>query len=188
MHKKFIIFIVIVIIIVAAGGYLLNRLPSGEPGKFDQLAQGLKEKGAKFYGAFWCTHCQSQKAAFGSSKKYLPYIECSKPDNSPMQVCLDAKIESYPTWTFPEGFKLTSETLPLVCDVKKDGIAEAPDCKGKSSTYFKTWFFENYNFSVKSPTDPIRDGNVWQFPIDAQTSGELPLPFLAEQINMTLAE
>ncbi len=188
MQKKFIIFIVLVIIIVAVGGYFLNRSSGNSSGKFDQFAQALKEKGAKFYGAFWCTHCQSQKAEFGSSKKYLPYVECANPNNTPVQTCLDAKIDSYPSWTFPEGVKIISDKLPLVCDQKTDKMVDTTECKGKSSINFKTWFFEDYNFSIKSPTDPIRDGNIWQFPTDAQTSGELPLTFLAEQINFTLPE
>ena len=34
------------------------------PGKYDGFAQCLKDKGATFYGAFWCPHCKAQKALF----------------------------------------------------------------------------------------------------------------------------
>ena len=33
--------------------------------------------GARMYGAFWCSHCQEQKLAFGrEAQPDLPYIEC----------------------------------------------------------------------------------------------------------------
>jgi thiol-disulfide isomerase/thioredoxin len=70
-------------------------------GKYDQFAQCLKAKGAVFYGAFWCPHCQKAKANFGSSAKLLPYIECSTPDQQGQtQICKDKNITGYPTWTF----------------------------------------------------------------------------------------
>ena len=73
----------------------------GKPGKYDQFATCLKDKGVTFYGAFWCPHCQAQKARFGKSQKYLPYIECSTPDGrGQLQVCIDAGIKTYPTWQF----------------------------------------------------------------------------------------
>lgn len=70
----------------------------------------LKEKGAVFYGAFWCPHCQSQKKLFGDSAKNLPYVECSSPDQrSQTAVCKEKKIESYPTWMFADGSILKAE-------------------------------------------------------------------------------
>ena len=111
---KFIIFIVIVIILVGGFG-IYSALKPVPPSKLDGFAQCLKSSGAEFYGAFWCPHCQEQKAEFGTSAKYLPYIECSKPDNSQTQVCIDKKIESYPTWYFKDGTsqngRLTLQTL-----------------------------------------------------------------------------
>ena len=69
--------------------------------KYDDFAKCLKDKGVIFYGAFWCPHCQAQKARFGTASKYLPYIECSTPDGqSQNQTCKDKGIESYPTWYF----------------------------------------------------------------------------------------
>jgi thiol-disulfide isomerase/thioredoxin len=74
---------------------------SQQPGQYDKFAQCLTEKGAKFYGAFWCPHCQAQKALFGKSKEFLPYIECSTPDTKgQLQICKDKNIQSYPTWSF----------------------------------------------------------------------------------------
>ena len=51
------------------------RRPS--PPKAVELATRLREAGAKMYGAFWCSHCQEQKQAFGAeAQRDLPYVEC----------------------------------------------------------------------------------------------------------------
>lgn len=76
------------------------------------FAQCLAEKGAVFYGAFWCPHCQNQKKDFGGAQQYLPYIECSNPDHSMKEICIEAGIKSYPTWIFADGGRLTGE-IPL---------------------------------------------------------------------------
>ncbi len=84
--------------------------PTG-PGEYDTFAQCLKDKGAVFYGAFWCPHCQAQKKLFGSSAKLLPYVECSTPDGAnKTQECTDKKIESYPTWELADGTRLPTES------------------------------------------------------------------------------
>jgi thiol-disulfide isomerase/thioredoxin len=86
--------------------------PTG-PGKYDVFAQCLKDKGATFYGAFWCPHCQAEKKLFGSSVHLLPYVECSTPDaTGQTQICIDKKIVSYPTWIFADGTQLNGE-IPL---------------------------------------------------------------------------
>lgn len=93
------ILIIFALIIVGSLGYWFWQ--KSQPGKLDTFAQCLGEKGAKFYGAFWCPHCQAQKALFGNSKDKLPYTECSLPDGKTQtQICIDKKIESYPTWSF----------------------------------------------------------------------------------------
>jgi thiol-disulfide isomerase/thioredoxin len=74
------------------------------PGSNDVFAKCLEEKGAKFYGAFWCPNCETQKKLFGKSASRLPYIECSTADGKgQLSVCEDASITSYPTWEFAGG-------------------------------------------------------------------------------------
>ena len=93
------------------------------PGKYDNFATCLEDKGAVFYGAFWCSHCQAQKKLFGSSQKLLPYIECSTIDGqSQTQACIDKKISSYPTWEFTDGSRLNGE-IPLA------QLAEKTSCE-----------------------------------------------------------
>jgi hypothetical protein len=180
----FILLVIAVIIIVIGLGILTNR-PSS-PSKYDNFAKSLKTNGAEFYGAFWCPHCQTQKAEFGSAKQYLPYIECSNPDQTPTQVCIDAKIESYPTWKFKNGITLTSASAPVVCQTKHGIKGESEICQNIASQYSKTWIFSDYKFSIKSPTDPIKTGSIWKFPPEAEATGEISLSFLAEQIGYTL--
>jgi hypothetical protein len=109
--------------------------------KYDSFAQCLSDKGLKFYGAFWCPHCQAQKREFGGSVKLLPYIECSTPDGKGQtQVCIDNKIESYPTWVYPDGTRTTGEQ-PLAALAEKSGCTlpagldtSAPATSGAASS------------------------------------------------------
>lgn len=98
----------------------------------DKTAQCLVDGGAKFYGASWCSHCANQKALFKKSVKTLPYIECSTggPGTPQTQVCIDAKIQSYPTWRFTDNTELSGEVSPLdlankvSCSLDDTSIAE----------------------------------------------------------------
>ena len=113
MKKQTFIWTGIVILLVIGFLVYAKQADSG-PGKYDQLAQCIANSGAKFYGAFWCPHCQNQKAMFGKSAKLLPYVECSLPSGSGQtQICIDKKVESYPTWEFKDGSRLTGE-IPLL--------------------------------------------------------------------------
>lgn len=99
----------LVALLLIGGLVWLIRTP-GKPGKLDSFATCLKDSGALFYGAFWCPHCQNQKAMFGSSAKNLPYIECSTADGAgQLQTCVDAGVTGYPTWKFPDGTVETGE-------------------------------------------------------------------------------
>lgn len=104
--------VIIGVIVLAVGLIAASRAGyfAQDPKKYDALAQCLTEKGAKFYGAFWCPHCQEQKRMFGKSADLLPYVECSMPDGKTRtQECIDKNIESYPTWEFADGSRLSGE-------------------------------------------------------------------------------
>ena len=107
------IYIALVVAIIAGlvivRNYSNSESASATPTAYDTFAQCLSDAGAKFYGAYWCPHCQAQKKMFENSKK-LPYVECSTPDGkSQTQVCIDAKVTSYPTWIFADGSILEGE-------------------------------------------------------------------------------
>jgi uncharacterized membrane protein len=65
-----------------------------------ELAEHLTNAEAKFYGAYWCPHCQEQKLVFGSSAKRLPYVECSPNGQKGPRAtaCVVQNIQNYPTW------------------------------------------------------------------------------------------
>ncbi|HEY4512465.1 MAG TPA: hypothetical protein VJH63_02270 [Candidatus Paceibacterota bacterium] len=114
----YIIIILVVAVGLTFGLSLLNKgtIDTG-PGEYDELAQCLADKGVIFYGAFWCPHCAEQKKLFGASAKLLPYVECSTPDAmGQLQVCKDKKIESYPTWIFADGSRLSGTTTAVLAE------------------------------------------------------------------------
>lgn len=87
--------------------------------KYDAFATCLKDKGAIFYGAFWCPHCNNQKEMFGDSKNLIPYVECSTPDGTAqLQVCKDKQVTGYPTWEFADGSRVSGE-VPLATLAQK---------------------------------------------------------------------
>jgi len=105
MKKKYIPWLIVLLLVALPMGYWAWYMT--QPGKYDTFAQCLSDSGAKFYGAFWCPHCQEQKAMFGISEKLLPYEECSLPNGQgQLQVCTDKGVESYPTWEFADGSRL----------------------------------------------------------------------------------
>lgn len=113
MKKGVLVFWVGVLVLIVAAVLAIFFAKPG-PGNLDPFAQCLKDKGAVFYGAFWCPHCQNTKRLFGASEKLLPYVECSTPDGkAQLQACIDKKIDNYPTWEFADGSRLTGERTLL---------------------------------------------------------------------------
>ncbi|RMF07355.1 hypothetical protein D6764_00055 [Candidatus Woesearchaeota archaeon] len=86
------------IIIIAVAAYALIPRNSG-PGKFDDLAKCLSEKGTVMYGTEWCPHCKEQKKMFGSSFQYVNYVDCDRQ----RETCLREGVKGYPTWKFADG-------------------------------------------------------------------------------------
>ncbi len=81
-----------------------------EPSPYDNFAKCLSEKGVKMYGAYWCPHCINQKEMFGSSWRYITYVECSLPNGAGQtKECSDAGIKGYPTWEFSDGKRESGE-------------------------------------------------------------------------------
>ena len=113
------LYIAIVVIGLAVFLFFNTRAvsaPESEPGSdlvlgegqtsVDDFAQCLTDAGAKFYGAFWCPHCQEQKKLFNESDK-LPYVECSLPNGEGQTpACAEEGIKVYPTWRFKDGTEL----------------------------------------------------------------------------------
>jgi thiol-disulfide isomerase/thioredoxin len=105
--KSIVAWVAILVVIFGGFGwyaYSANKL-DGDPAEYQALASCLADSGAKFYGAYWCPHCKNQKAMFGDAAESLPYVECTEEE----EVCMQQKIEVYPTWIFADGTRATGE-------------------------------------------------------------------------------
>ncbi len=106
---RIVLFVVIIGAIIAGMSLFVGR--GNTSTKYDQFTQCLQDNGVKFYGAFWCPHCQDLKRDLGASVKKLEYIECSTPDGAAQtEVCKAANIQSYPTLEFKDGTRITGYT------------------------------------------------------------------------------
>src|SRR3989344_6186429 len=86
--------IVLLAIVISGIIFSIGRQPN-IAGALDGFAQCLAQKGFTMYGAYWCPHCQNEKAAFGDSFKFVNYVECTKEPNR----CTAAGAKGFPTWT-----------------------------------------------------------------------------------------
>lgn len=93
------------IVIIALSFFLLGCI--GGPSKYDSFAQCITQSGAQMYGAWWCPHCNSQKAMFGDAWKHIKYIECSDSNRNSLPVCDAAGVKNYPTWQFGDNSRET---------------------------------------------------------------------------------
>jgi uncharacterized membrane protein len=100
----------------------LGEAPGPEDPTARALAEHLVKTGAKMYGAYWCPHCQQQKAIFGRSANRLPYIECSPGGQSAPQAteCRNEGIKTYPTWVI--NGQRTEEVMSLKELADKSGF------------------------------------------------------------------
>ena len=65
-----------------------------------KLAKHLKNQGVVKYSAYWCPNCLYQSELFGKQAyKELTVVECARDGkNSQTQLCIDKKIEGFPSW------------------------------------------------------------------------------------------
>ena len=70
-----------------------------------ELADHLSTSKALYYGSWRCPACRAQTELFGDAANKLPYVECGKPKDLPIQgaACQTAKIRAYPTWILENG-------------------------------------------------------------------------------------
>ena len=122
MNKKAILTILGIIVIILGGILAVNYFSAPATGTdLTEFAQCLSAKDTTMYGAYWCTHCQAQKALFGEAFKYVPYVECTEDANK----CLEKGVSKFPTWII-KGEKLEGEqTLQLLsektgCELPED--------------------------------------------------------------------
>lgn len=77
------------------------------------LARHLTAIGARVYTAYWCPHCQTQKAMFGAEAvAKLNVIECAaERPNSRQELCKAKRIKALPTWEINGRMETGVQTL-----------------------------------------------------------------------------
>ena len=65
-----------------------------------KFAKYLKDNGVVKYSAYWCPNCVNQSELFGKQAyKELNVVECAyDAKNSQTQLCIDKKIQGFPSW------------------------------------------------------------------------------------------
>lgn len=108
--------VILIVIAFGVGRYYRNH-------KYDSFAKCLAAKQAKMYGLYWCPHCADQKAMFGSSFRYVPYVECAiKGSKELAPQCKVAGVKLFPSWQF--GSELPKEgVLSLEALSEKTGCS-----------------------------------------------------------------
>ena len=83
------------------------------------LAKYLKNKGVIKYSAYWCPNCLHQSELFGKQAyKELNVVECaSDGKNSQTQLCIDKKIQGFPSWEINGKIILGVQTLQELSDL-----------------------------------------------------------------------
>lgn len=106
-------------IAVLIGGYAVAPSPAASQptNELTALADHLDDSGAKFYGAYWCPHCQNQKKMFGAAASRLPYVECDpRGTNAQPAACQAAGVQAFPTWVI-DGERREGEVS--IADLKR---------------------------------------------------------------------
>jgi hypothetical protein len=183
---------VVVVVALVIVGFIFASKASNKPSEYESFAKGMKDAGVKFYGAFWCPHCQAQEKEFKMSRQRLEkiglYNECSTPDGKgQLQACTDAKIESYPTWVYPKEFSVTSSAAPTVCSTQPGPSDQPSVCASYGSKFFKAWIFiGKETLTVQSAGEPKHEGSVWTFPAGSRTTGEVGMENLSNFSGVAL--
>lgn len=69
--------------------------------RYDAFAKCLASSHTKMYGLYWCPHCAEQKAMFGKSFQFVPYVECAiKGTHDLTPECKAAGVKLFPSWQF----------------------------------------------------------------------------------------
>ncbi|RMD57666.1 hypothetical protein D6825_03325 [Candidatus Woesearchaeota archaeon] len=107
--------VLLALIVLSAGFFYLKGggVSGAAIAEHSAFAQCVTDSGAKMYGAYWCPHCNEQKRMFGASWDIINYVECSLPNRAGQtEACKIAGIQSYPTWEFGDGERVSgTQTL-----------------------------------------------------------------------------
>ena len=85
------------------------------------LAKYLKDYGVVKYSAYWCPNCLNQSELFGKQAyKELNVVECARDGKkSQTQLCIDKKIQGFPSWEINGKIILGVKTLEELANLTK---------------------------------------------------------------------
>ena len=111
----------VVAVLAPFGAAFIFAMPSSAgSGSEAALARHLRESGAVMYGAYWCPHCEEQKALFGDAARDLPYVECDPNGvNARPDLCEKAGVKAFPTWTIGGQRREGVQSLGALADASK---------------------------------------------------------------------
>ena len=108
-------------IVFTAGFFVIFGAQTNQSDALDGFAQCLTDKGFTMYGAYWCPHCQNEKARFGDSFRYVNYVECTENPNT----CTSAGIKGFPTWITRDARRFEGEQgIEKLSEVSGCSLAE----------------------------------------------------------------
>tara|TARA_Y100000739_G_scaffold140261_1_gene120942 strand:- start:91 stop:480 length:390 start_codon:yes stop_codon:yes gene_type:complete len=83
------------------------------------LAKYLKNNGVVKYSAYWCPNCLDQSELFGKEAyKELNVVECARDGkNSQTQLCIDKKIQGFPSWEINGKIIIGVQTLNYLAEL-----------------------------------------------------------------------
>jgi glutaredoxin len=83
------------------------------PQASEEFAGCISASGATFYGTSWCSHCQNQKALFGSAIEKINFVDC----DAGREACSQAEIAAYPTWIIGGEKYLGMQSLQALAEL-----------------------------------------------------------------------
>ena len=87
------------VVAVVGGAAIFASYPGGATAYQAELARHLARSKAVMYGAYWCPHCQEQKARFGHGRQRSALRRVrSQGAGARPDLCAIAGVRSYPTW------------------------------------------------------------------------------------------
>ena len=120
--QKYTIVVVLLLIVgFVVWGVLQAKKNTQSSAEVVAFAQCLASKKVTMYGAYWCSHCQNQKALFGDAFKYVPYVECTENE----KLCSAKGVEGFPTWIVTDA---AGKDTKLVGEQSFEDLSRASGC------------------------------------------------------------
>ena len=185
MNKNTTITIIAIIVLAVIGFFVYRSNTNSTSSPKVALAQCLADKGATFYGAYWCPHCNNQKLSFGNkAAKKLPYVECAL---YPTEVAAVAKqvLRDYKAGTYTGGYLDQLKKVESLIEKNKTSKLtdeELASIGGTVPESIDVWEPSQTEVCAKAG---ISGYPTWKFADGTEKTGEVELPELATKSGCT---